>query len=162
MPLPLGVPHEDQTTKLLHMCRGPRSVPCRVPGWWFSLCGQVSWFCRFSCGAILVWFYHNNRKELESSDYKVWFHLCLIDDDSPPHTQTHCWNSSIFSLIPVLALFVPLSLIQYIWTFSYPTFNSPYCQWLVTEQNLKLFKIREPSLNSTTQPTELLVLYQQH
>ncbi|CAO2639397.1 hypothetical protein LEMLEM_LOCUS24902, partial [Lemmus lemmus] len=29
---PLGVSQEEQT------CRGPRSVPCRLPGSWFGLC----------------------------------------------------------------------------------------------------------------------------
>ena len=49
----LGVPHENQATQLLHMCRRPRSVLCVLSGWWFNLCellwAQVSWFCGFSC-----------------------------------------------------------------------------------------------------------------
>ena len=43
----------EHVTHLLHMCRGPRSSPCMLFGWWFSLCeppwAQVSWLCRFSC-----------------------------------------------------------------------------------------------------------------
>lgn len=34
----LGISHEDPIAKLLHMCRGPRSVPCMLSGWCFSLC----------------------------------------------------------------------------------------------------------------------------
>jgi hypothetical protein len=39
-----------------NMCRGPKSVPCRIPGWCFSLCeplwSKVSRFCRFSCAIL--------------------------------------------------------------------------------------------------------------
>jgi hypothetical protein len=52
----LGVPHEDQATQLLHMCRRPRSVACILSSWWFSLCeppwAQISWFYRFSCAVL--------------------------------------------------------------------------------------------------------------
>jgi len=30
-------PHEDPEAQLLHMCRGPRSIPCMLSGWQFSL-----------------------------------------------------------------------------------------------------------------------------
>jgi hypothetical protein len=47
----LGVPHEDQETCMLHIYKGPGSVPCMHFGQWFSLCkppwSQVSWFHRF-------------------------------------------------------------------------------------------------------------------
>ena len=49
----LGDPHEDQAAHLLQMCRGPRSSPCMLFDWWFSLCeplwAQVRSLCRTSC-----------------------------------------------------------------------------------------------------------------
>jgi hypothetical protein len=42
--------------QLLHMSRGPRSIPCMLSGWLFSLCEPLwargSWFCRFPCVVI--------------------------------------------------------------------------------------------------------------
>ena len=33
----MGEAHEDQVVYLLHMYRGPKSSPCLLVGWWFSL-----------------------------------------------------------------------------------------------------------------------------
>jgi hypothetical protein len=55
-PLPqmLVDPFEDQPANLLHMCEEPRSSPCLLFGWWFSLWEaprvQVSCLCWSSCG----------------------------------------------------------------------------------------------------------------
>lgn len=50
----LGISYEDPIAQLLHMCRGPRSGPCMLSGWCFSLCktlwAHVSWFCSSPCG----------------------------------------------------------------------------------------------------------------
>lgn len=53
---PLWVPREDSTTQLSHLSRGPRSVPSRLSGCWFSLCealwAQVNCYCGCSCGVL--------------------------------------------------------------------------------------------------------------
>jgi hypothetical protein len=74
----LGVPHEDPTAGLLHMCRGPRSIPCMLSGWQTSLYeplwAQVSWFCRFSCGALDPSGSFNPSSPFSTGFYK----LCLV------------------------------------------------------------------------------------
>lgn len=49
----LGEPHEDQAAHLLQMCRGPRSSPCTLFGWWFSLSGFFFFFF-FDCWLMWV------------------------------------------------------------------------------------------------------------
>lgn len=47
---------EEQTIQLSLICRRPRSVPCRLPHYWFSLCEplwiKLSWFYIFSCVSL--------------------------------------------------------------------------------------------------------------
>jgi hypothetical protein len=56
----LGEPQEDQTTQLLHMCRGRRSVPCMLTGWQFCLC-ELLWaqVKTFHFKYIFLWFKYN-------------------------------------------------------------------------------------------------------
>ena len=42
----LGVPHEDQAAHMLHMYRGPKSIPCMLSGWQPRL-------CEFLCGPVV-------------------------------------------------------------------------------------------------------------
>lgn len=55
-PIVRSLLQEDQVTQLQHVCRVPRSVPCRLSNCQFSVCypleGQGSWFCEVSCGAL--------------------------------------------------------------------------------------------------------------
>jgi hypothetical protein len=52
----LGDPYEDQAAYLLHMRRGPGSIPCMLSGWWFGLHkpfrAQVHCRCRSSCDIL--------------------------------------------------------------------------------------------------------------
>jgi hypothetical protein len=52
----LGESHEDHAAHLLHMCKGLRSSPFMLFGWWFSLSEPpwplVSWLCRSSYDAL--------------------------------------------------------------------------------------------------------------
>jgi hypothetical protein len=74
----LGVIQEDQPTQLLHICRGPQSVPFMLSDWQFSLCellwAQVSWFCKFSCG-VLDPSVSSNFSSLSSKEF---LKLCLM------------------------------------------------------------------------------------
>jgi hypothetical protein len=81
---PLGVPQEDPAAQLLHICRGPRSGPGMVFGWWFNLYeppwAQVSWFCRFACGVL------DPSCSFNSSSLPP----LPLPSPSPPHPPTPC------------------------------------------------------------------------
>jgi hypothetical protein len=112
----LGVT-QDQTTQLQHMCRGPTSIPFRLPGWQFSVCeplwAQLNWFCGFTRYIIE----QHNLPLIEIHDIKIFsivfsiIYLCfycswyILKQNSgfhwPPHTHTYNMviSSHFYSII---------------------------------------------------------------